>query len=75
VLTHQIAAQVWHVVAAILRAALVIWFINAWCLYFCIDVTQRQKGKKTSPLQPMKLAILQARTRKRKSLLSRLPLS
>lgn len=75
VLTHQIAAQVWHVVAAILRAALVIWFINAWCLYFCIDVIQRQKGKKTSSLQPMKLAILQARTRKRKNLLSRLPLS
>ncbi len=71
VLTHQIAAQIWHVVAAILRAALVIWFINAWCLYFCIDVTQRQKTKKSSPRKPMKLAILQARTRKRKSLFSR----
>lgn len=72
VLTHEIAAQVWFVIAAILRAALVIWFINAWCLYFCIDVTQRKKSpKKATPSSPMKLATLQARTRKRRGLFSR----
>ncbi|MGY8688697.1 MAG: hypothetical protein ACKVHP_13310, partial [Verrucomicrobiales bacterium] len=66
VLTHQTSVLVWYVVAAILKAGLVIWFVNALCLYFCIDVTQRKQKK------PMKLATLQARTSARKRLLSRL---
>ncbi|MFT4639937.1 MAG: hypothetical protein ACI8T1_003262 [Verrucomicrobiales bacterium] len=66
VLTHQTSVLVWYVVAAILKAGLVIWFVNALCLYFCIDVTQRKQKK------PMKLATLQARTSARKRLFSRL---
>ena len=68
-LTNEFAVQAWYVVAAILRAALTVWFINAWCLYFCIDVTQRQKTKKTGGrtlAKPLKLATLQARLKKSK---------
>ena len=64
VLTDQASVLAWYVVAATLKAALVIWFVNALCLYFCIDVTQRQQTKQKNP---MKLAPLQARTRMRTS--------
>lgn len=63
VLTHETAVIAWYLVAALIRAALVMWFVNAFCLYFCIDVSKRrQKGRasKSSP-RPMKLAILQAK--------------
>ena len=68
VLTHQASVLAWYVVGATLKAALVIWFVNALCLYFCIDVMQRQQNEQK---KPMKLATLQARTRVRKRLFSR----
>ncbi len=63
VLTNEHGVLLWHVMSAILRAGLVIWFVNALCLYFCIDVSQKKRAKNAAP--PMKLATLQARIRRR----------
>jgi hypothetical protein len=67
VLTHEVAVIAWYVVAGLVKAALVIWFVNAFCLYFCVDVTQRQRrGKASTSTKPMKLTLLQARTASRR---------
>ncbi len=68
-LTHEAAVIGWYVVAGLARAALVIWFVNAFCLYFCVDVTRRRRSRGSSR-KPLKLAILQARTvpRRRRSI-------
>lgn len=64
VLTGEVSVLLSYLVTAVLRAGLIIWFVNAFCLYFCIDVSQRQTTKK--PQKSMKLATLQARLRRRR---------
>lgn len=61
-LTHEAGVIAWYLGAALLKAGLVVWFVNAFCLYFCLDVTERRSTRKTSKKR-VKLATLQARLR------------
>ena len=56
VLIHEWTVILWYVVAGLLKASLIMWFVNAFCLYFCVDVTQRQHSKKTPKKKEMRQA-------------------
>ena len=68
ILTTEISVLIWHVSAAILRAFLVVWLVNAFCLYFCIEVSQlgRSKKKPKTKKTSLKLATLHARIQRKR---------
>ena len=68
-LPHETSLLVWYAAAALVKAALVIWFLNALCLYFCTSATHGKQGEESAKNRENP-ADLPARRRARKRALS-----